>query len=80
MAYKIIASQCTVCGACEFECPNAAIKMKGDMYIIDPAKCTECEGAFDKLVDCALVPRSLRPDSQVAHFSRCPVRSRFVSR
>ncbi|HPG04764.1 MAG TPA: 4Fe-4S binding protein [Beijerinckiaceae bacterium] len=48
MAYKIIASQCTVCGACEFECPNAAIKMKGDMYIIDPAKCTECEGAFDK--------------------------------
>ena len=48
MAYKIIASQCTACGACEFECPNAAIKMKGDIYIIDPAKCTECEGSFDK--------------------------------
>ena len=45
MAYKIVASQCTVCGACEFECPNAAIRLKNDMYIIDPKKCTECEGA-----------------------------------
>ena len=41
-------SQCTACGACEFECPNGAIKMKGDAYIIDAAKCTECEGKFDK--------------------------------
>lgn len=48
MAYKIIASQCTVCGACEFECPTAAIKMKGDMYYVDQAKCVECEGHFDK--------------------------------
>ena len=31
MAYKIVASQCTVCGACEFECPNAAIRLKNDM-------------------------------------------------
>ena len=44
MALKIVASQCTVCGACEFECPNAAIKMKRDVYIIDAAKCTECDG------------------------------------
>lgn len=48
MAYKIITSQCTVCGACEFECPNAAIRMKGDTYIIDPAKCTECDGDAPK--------------------------------
>ncbi len=48
MTYKIIASQCTVCGACEFECPTAAIKIKNDMYIIDPVKCVECEGHFDK--------------------------------
>lgn len=47
MAYKIIKSQCTVCGACEFECPNAAIKFKGDTYIIDAGLCTECEGHFD---------------------------------
>jgi ferredoxin len=48
MAYKIITSQCTVCGACEFECPTAAIKMKGDTYIIDQKLCVECEGHFDK--------------------------------
>lgn len=52
MAFKIITSQCTVCGACEFECPNAAIRMKGDTYIIDPAKCTECDGDDPK---CAAV-------------------------
>lgn len=47
MAYKIVASQCTVCGACEFECPNNAITLKGDMYIIKPDLCTECEGDYD---------------------------------
>ena len=47
MAYKIIASQCTVCGACEFECPNKAIAMKSEIYIIKADKCTQCEGFFD---------------------------------
>jgi ferredoxin len=54
MAYKIVASQCTVCGACEFECPNAAIAMKGGMYVINPSLCTECEGHF-KAPQCAAV-------------------------
>ena len=48
LAYKIIASQCTSCSICEFECPNAAISMKGDTFVIDAKKCTECEGHFDK--------------------------------
>ncbi len=63
MAYKIIVSQCTVCGACEFECPNAAIKMKGDTYIIDAKKCTECEGSFDKpqCVEVCPVPKTCVP-------------------
>ncbi|NVO13283.1 MAG: 4Fe-4S binding protein [Rhodoplanes sp.] len=56
MAYKIVASQCTACGACEFECPNTAIKMKGDIYIIDPAKCQECEGSFDEPQCAAVCP------------------------
>jgi ferredoxin len=47
MAYKIIASQCTGCSACEFECPNAAISMKGDTFIINPKKCTECKDLFE---------------------------------
>jgi ferredoxin len=56
MAYQIIASQCTVCGACEFECPNAAIRLKGDVYIINPKKCTECEGHFDTPQCAAVCP------------------------
>jgi ferredoxin len=56
MSYKIIASQCTVCGACEFECPNAAISLNRDMYVIDPKKCTECEGHFDTAQCAAVCP------------------------
>lgn len=56
MAFKIIASQCTVCGACEFECPTKAIRMKGDIYIIDAGKCTECEGYFETQQCAAVCP------------------------
>ncbi|SEQ76428.1 4Fe-4S dicluster domain-containing protein [Solimonas aquatica] len=47
MALKIVSSMCTACSACEAECPNVAIREKGGTYIIDPKKCTECEGHFD---------------------------------
>jgi ferredoxin len=56
MALKIITSQCTVCGACEFECPNAAISIKRDTYVIDPKKCTECEGHYEKPQCAAVCP------------------------
>ena len=48
MAYKIIGSTCSGCSACDPECPNDAIREKSGVFIIDPAKCTECEGSFDK--------------------------------
>ena len=47
MAFKIVASQCSACGACEFECPNAAIRMKGDRS----AKGAECDGEQPRCVD-----------------------------
>ncbi|WP_322514473.1 4Fe-4S binding protein [Rhodopseudomonas palustris] len=47
MAYKIVASQCTSCSACEPECPNVAITEKRGVFMIDPSKCTECIGHFD---------------------------------
>lgn len=61
MAYKIVTSQCTQCGACEFECPNGAIRMKGDAYIIDAAKCTECDGDSPKCVAVCPVPKTCVP-------------------
>ncbi len=56
MAFKIIASQCTQCSACEFECPSNAIKFKGETYVIDPAKCTECKDAFETQQCAAVCP------------------------
>ena len=45
MAYKIN-DECISCGACEPECPNAAITEGETIYVIDPSKCTECVGSF----------------------------------
>jgi ferredoxin len=56
MALKIIASMCTACSACEPECPNVAIREKGGTFIIDPAKCTECDGHFDSPQCIAVCP------------------------
>lgn len=56
MAYKIKSAECTVCGACEAECPNIAISMKKGTYVIDPAKCTECAGQFDSPQCAAVCP------------------------
>ena len=59
MAYKIIASQCTGCSACEPECPNVAIREKNGVFIIDPKKCTECLGHFDEAQCVAVCPVDL---------------------
>ena len=43
-----ITSECINCDVCEPECPNQAISMGETIYVIDPAKCTECIGHFDE--------------------------------
>lgn len=37
-----ISDDCIACGVCEAECPRGAIS-EGDIYVIDPEKCTECK-------------------------------------
>jgi ferredoxin len=39
-----ISQDCVFCGACELECPNAAITPGADTFEIDPERCTECLG------------------------------------
>jgi ferredoxin len=56
MALKINAETCTACTACEPECPNVAIRAKGGTYVINPDKCTECEGQFDEPQCVAVCP------------------------
>ena len=44
----MITDACINCDVCEPECPNDAISAGAEIYEIDPAKCTECVGHFDK--------------------------------
>lgn len=44
----MITDQCINCDVCESECPNDAISLGIEYYVIDPAKCTECVGHFDE--------------------------------
>ena len=43
-----INKNCVFCGSCELDCPNQAISPGEDTYVINPALCTECIGAFDE--------------------------------
>ncbi|MEQ1880756.1 MAG: YfhL family 4Fe-4S dicluster ferredoxin [Burkholderiales bacterium] len=44
----MITDECINCDVCEPECPNAAISQGPEFYQIDPGKCTECVGHFDR--------------------------------
>lgn len=43
----IIFDECINCDVCEPECPNGAITQGEEIYVIDPALCTECVGHYD---------------------------------
>jgi len=67
----VITSECINCGACEPECPNAAIYQSGieweldgqrhapisiDVFYIVPEKCTECVGFYEQEACAAVCP------------------------
>lgn len=43
----LITDKCTNCDMCEPECPNQAISMGEEIYVIDPNLCTECVGHYE---------------------------------
>lgn len=66
----MITDECINCGACEPECPNAAISEGDGIYVINPELCTECAGFFDEEqcqsvcpVDCC-VPDPSHPETE----------------
>lgn len=44
----MITDECINCDVCEPECPNQAISMGPEYYVIDPGRCTECVGHFEE--------------------------------
>jgi ferredoxin len=70
----MINSDCINCDVCVPECPNEAISAGDEIYVIDPAKCTECVGHFDESqciavcpVDCILVDPSNTESKEQLH-------------
>lgn len=68
----IITEECINCDVCEPECPNGAISAGPEIYVIDPALCTECVGHYDRSqcvevcpVDC-IVPDPAHPETREA--------------
>jgi ferredoxin len=43
----MITDECINCDVCEPECPNDAISMGPQIYVIDHNLCTECVGHFE---------------------------------
>jgi ferredoxin len=60
MALKIT-EECINCDVCEPACPNEAISMGPEIYVIDPQRCTECVGHFDEPQCQTLCPVSCIP-------------------
>ena len=62
MALKID-ENCVNCDVCEPVCPNRAITMGPEIYVIAPALCTECVGHFDEPQCVAVCPvECIEPD------------------
>ena len=51
-----ITEACINCGACVPECPNEAIAEGGEVFVIDPERCTECVGFHEKEACQAICP------------------------
>lgn len=59
----MINDECSSCGACEAECPNAAISEGENHYMINPDLCTECVGFFAEAQCTSVCPTdSIVPD------------------
>ncbi len=56
-----ITEDCINCDVCEPVCPNQAISLGPEIYVIDPARCTECVGHFNEPQCAQLCPVACIP-------------------
>ena len=83
----MITNECINCDVCEPECPNQAISMGTDFYVIEPDRCTECVGHFEEPqcrqvcpVDCIPINPDIpdTPDTLRARFEKLKERNRKI--
>jgi len=67
-----ITDECINCDVCEPECPNDAISMGEQIYVIEPRQCTECVGHYEQPqcvevcpVDCIVLDPGVRESPEV---------------
>ena len=72
----MITEECISCGACEGECPNDAIRLGEEVFVIDADLCSECVGLHDSQqcadacpIDCC-VPDPSRREREEHLFER----------
>ena len=77
MALKIT-DDCINCDVCEPACPNQAISMGPEFYVIDPARCTECVGHFDEPQCAMLCPVACIPKDPAHEESKVELLRKYV--
>jgi ferredoxin len=73
----MITDACINCDVCEPECPNQAISMGAEFYVIDPRRCTECMGHFDEPQCVQVCPVSCIPVNPEYVESREQLQTRY---
>lgn len=76
MALKIT-DECINCDVCEPACPNQAISMGPEVYVIDPSLCTECVGHFDEPQCVAICPVDCIPKDEAHAESEAELREKY---
>lgn len=76
MALKIT-HECINCDVCEPACPNQAISMGPEIYVIDPARCTECVGHFAEPQCVSLCPVDCIPRDENWLETEAELREKF---
>lgn len=72
-----ITDECINCDVCEPECPNQAISMGEEHYVIDPHRCTECVGHFEEPQCVQVCPVSCIPPHPQFRESRAELLRKF---
>ena len=72
-----ISDQCINCDVCEPECPNSAISMGPEIYVIDWNLCTECVGHFDAPQCREVCPVDCIPLDEAHAESRAELQAKF---